>query len=94
MFFQTVIDQICRISRVLSSPHDTAHCVIVAEGCPGRAPIIACLAAYMAKYNLFKISPSPIASTHKYTLETFKSDLVTGYTQAGVKVVIILRDLY
>ena len=81
-----VLEQVCRLARVISSPHDTAHCVLVAEGCPGRASTITKLAAHLANFTIYRITPSPIATTHDYDLESFKADLVTGYTRAGVKV--------
>ena len=87
--FQMVLEQVCRLARVISSPHDTAHCVLVAEGCPGRASTIAKLAAHLANFIVYRITPSPIATPHKYDLESFKADLVTGYTRAGVKVSLI-----
>ena len=81
-----VVEQVCRLARVIASPHDTAHCVLIAEGCPGRTNIIASLAAHLSGFGVFSISPSPISTPTPYTLSSFKADLVTGYTRTGVKV--------
>lgn len=83
---QVVIEQTCRLARLISSPHEVAHCVLVAEGCPGRCVIIANLAAHLCGYSVYKINPSPISSAAEYNMDSFKSDLVNAYMKAGVKV--------
>ena len=71
---------------MIASPHQAAHVVMVAEGSPGRCFVIANLAAHLCGYTTYKINPSPVSSPEEYTMKSFKSDLVTAYTRAGVKV--------
>ena len=73
---------------MIASPHQAAHVVMVAEGSPGRCFIIANLAAHLCGYTTYKINPSPVSSPVEYKMESFKSDLVTAYTRAGVKVIV------
>ena len=44
------------------------------------------LAAHLCSYEVVKINPSPISAAQTYKLDTFKADLVSAYTRAGVKV--------
>ncbi|CAH1797693.1 unnamed protein product [Owenia fusiformis] len=83
--YRSVIQQVCRLARVMSSPHEVAHTCLVAEGCPGRCITMAKLAANLCGFQTFKISPSPMTSTVEYKIDTFKSDIVNAYTRAGVK---------
>ena len=76
----------CRLARIISSPHEVAHSVLVADGCVARCAVVASLAAHLCGYSVFKINPSPIASAEDYKLDIFKADLVAAYTRAGVKV--------
>ena len=84
--FQSVIEQVCRLTRVISSPHKVAHCVLIADGCPGRCRIIASLAAHLAGFSIFQINPSPISNNTAYDIAHYKADIVTAYSRAGVKV--------
>ena len=59
---------------------------MVSEGSPGRCCVMANLAAHLCGYVTYKINPSPVSSPMQYKMESFKSDLVTAYTRAGVKV--------
>ncbi|KAK2150977.1 hypothetical protein LSH36_380g01074 [Paralvinella palmiformis] len=93
--YRTVIEQVCRLARVISSPHEVAHCVLVSEGCPGRTPIIVNLAAHLCGFSVFKINSSPRGSSTDYKLGVFKADIVAAYTRAGVKgekVLFLLED--
>ena len=83
------------MARVISSPHEVAHYLLVAEGCPGRATLMAQLAANLAGFHTYKISPSQLTNTAEYGLHSFKADLVQAYTKAGVKVgsVILIYQL-
>lgn len=76
----------CRLARVFASPHEVAHCALIAEGCPGRAVLIANLASNLCGFSVFKINPSPISCPSEYKMDTFKAELVAAYTRAGVKV--------
>ena len=81
-----MVEQVCRLARVMSSPHEVAHTVLVAEGCPGRCSIIASLAAHLCGYTVSRIQPSPRATSTQYKMDSFKADIVAAYTAAGVKV--------
>lgn len=85
-FFQTVIEQVCRLARTIASPHETSHSVLVAEGCPGRATIIVKLAAHLCGYTVYQINPTSMGSSTEYKMDQFKADLVQGYTRAGSRV--------
>lgn len=80
------MEQVCRLSRTIASPHENAHCVLVAEGCAGRTTVIVKLAAHLCGYTVYQINPSPLGATTDYKMEQFKADLVQGYTRAGAKV--------
>jgi len=83
---QVVVDQVCRLARTIASPHENAHCVLVAEGSPGQSTVITKLAAHLCGYTVYQISPSPLGSSPEYKMDQFKADLVQGYTRAGAKV--------
>ena len=83
---QVVLEQVCRIARIISSPHEVAHLVLVAEGCPGRCTLMANLAANLCGFTVAHINPSPMSSAMQYKMDVFKADLVAAYTRAGVKV--------
>lgn len=81
-----MVEEVCRLARMISSPHEVAHSVLVADGCVARCAVIASLAAHLSGYTVYKINPSPISSAQDYKLDAFKADLVSAYTDAGVKV--------
>ena len=81
-----MIEQVCRLARVIASPHQVAHVVMVGEGCPARCTIMANLAAHLCGFTTYKINPSPVSSPTEYKMDAFKSDLVSAYTRSGVKV--------
>lgn len=83
---QSVIGQVCRLARTIASPQESAHTVLVAEGCPGRCTVIAKLAAHLCGYTVYQVSPCSLQSSREYKMEQFKSDLVQCYTRAGSKV--------
>lgn len=80
------MESICRLVRVLQCPHECGHALIVALGSPGLSTTLAKLAAHLCDYSVFRINPSSHVSPQVYSVETFKADLVTAYTRAGVKV--------
>lgn len=86
LFFQSAVEQVCRLARTLPSPHESAHCVLVAEGCPGRTTVMVKLASHLCGYAVYQINPSPMTSATEYKMDMFKADLVQGYTRAGTKV--------
>ena len=86
ILFQLVIEQVCRLARVIASPHQVAHCTLVAEGCPGRVTVVAKLAANLCGFTVVKINPSPVSCPTEYGLRTFRADLVAAYMRAGVRV--------
>ncbi|XP_064650622.1 uncharacterized protein LOC135502065 isoform X3 [Lineus longissimus] len=83
--YKSTIEYVCRLSRVISSPHEVAHSILVAEGCPGRTSVIVKLAAHLCGFTIFQIHPSAIAQSHEYKIDHFKNDLVQAYSKAGVK---------
>ena len=83
---QAVLEQVCRLARVIASPHEVAHTVLVAEGCAGRCSIIAQLSAHLCGYTVVKINPISPTATKVQHMEHFQADLVAAYTRAGVKV--------
>ena len=85
-YVQAVVDHVCRLARTVASPHENAHCVLVAEGSPGQSTVIVKLAAHLCGYTVYQINPSPLGSSLEYKMEQFKADLVQGYTRAGAKV--------
>ena len=83
---QSVVEQVCRLSRTIASPHEGANVVLVAEGCPGRCSILVKLSAHLCGFTVFQPSPTPSTTSITTRLEQFKSDLVMAYTRAGTKV--------
>ena len=83
---QSVIEQVCRLSRIIASPHEGANTVLVAEGCPVRCSTITRLAATLCGFHVYQISSQPPNTTAEARMEAFKSDLVSGYTRAGARV--------
>ena len=81
-----MIEHVCRLVRILLSPHECGHALIVAEGSPGVSVTLARLAAHLCGYSVVQINPSVLTSAEKYEVETFQADLVAYYTRAGVKV--------
>jgi hypothetical protein len=88
------METICRLVRVIQSPHECGHALIVSEGSPGLATKLAQLAAHLCDYSVTRINPSSISNSDKYTLDNFKIDLVHAYTRAGVKVSTVLVLFY
>ena len=84
-----MLEQVCRLARLIASPHEVAHCVLVAEGCPGRTTVMAKLAAHLCGFSIFKVNPNPLNIGQEYKLDSFKADLVLAYIRAGVKVSVI-----
>lgn len=88
VLLQSTIEQVCRLARMIASPHDEAsHFYLMAEGCPSRATTIATLAAHVAGFRIFKLRcASSTDSSPGEHLQHFKADLVRLYLRAGVKV--------
>lgn len=63
-----------------------AHILIVAEGNPGLASLLARLAANLCGFNAYDLNSSPANASRQFKLDQFKSDLVAAYTKAGVRV--------
>ncbi|XP_053409232.1 uncharacterized protein LOC123561373 isoform X4 [Mercenaria mercenaria] len=83
--YKAVVDHVCRLARTVASPHENAHCVLVAEGSPGQSTVVVKLAAHLCGYTVYQINPAPLGSSIEYKMEQFKADLVQGYTRAGAK---------
>ena len=75
------METICRLVRVLQCPHECGHALLISQGSPGLSTNLAQLSAHLCGYSVFRIN-----SSDRYTLESFKADLVSAYTRAGVKV--------
>lgn len=80
------METICRLVRILQSPHECGHALVVSEGSPGLATKLAQLAGHLCDYSVTRINPSSISVNDRYTLQNFKVDLVEAFTRAGVKV--------
>ncbi|XP_070202269.1 uncharacterized protein [Littorina saxatilis] len=83
--YKSVVEQVCRLSRTMASPHEGANTVLVAEGCPGRAAVLVKLAAHLCGFTVFQPSPTPSTTAVTARLDQFKNDLVMAYTRAGAK---------
>ncbi|EDV28903.1 uncharacterized protein TRIADDRAFT_19158, partial [Trichoplax adhaerens] len=84
-FYDGVVTQVCRLVRILQSPHECGHALMVGAGCSGIASLVARLAAYLCTFIVYQINPSCMLMGGKYDVATFKDDLVEAYTNAGVK---------
>lgn len=80
------METICRLVRVLQCPHECGHALLISQGSPGMSTNLAQLAAHLCGYSVFRINSSALSTSDRYTLDSFKSDLVSAYSRAGVKV--------
>ena len=80
------METICRLVRVLQCPHECGHALLISQGSPGLSTSLAQLAAHLCGFSVFRINSSALTVADKYILNSFKADLVTAYTRAGVKV--------
>ncbi|XP_020627063.1 dynein beta chain, flagellar outer arm-like isoform X2 [Orbicella faveolata] len=83
--YEDVMETICRLVRVLQCPHECGHALLISQGSPGMSTNLAQLAAHLCGYSVFRINSSALSASDRYTLESFKGDLVSAYTRAGVK---------
>ncbi|XP_066025345.1 uncharacterized protein [Pocillopora verrucosa] len=83
--YEDVMETICRLVRVLQSPHECGHALLISQGSPGMSTNLAQLAAHLCGYSVFRINSSALTTSERYTLDSFKGDLVSAYTRAGVK---------
>ena len=81
------METICRLVRVLQCPHECGHALLISQGSPGMSTNLAQLAAHLCGYSVFRINSSALSTSDRYTLDSFKSDLVSAYSRAGVKVI-------
>lgn len=81
------METICRLVRVLQCPHECGHALLISQGSPGMSTNLAQLAAHLCGYSVFRINSSALSASDRYTLDSFKGDLVSAYTRAGVKVI-------
>ena len=88
--WQDVMETICRLVRVLQCPHECGHALLISQGSPGISTNLAQLAAHLCGYSVFRINSSALSAADRYTLDSFKADLVSAYTRAGVKVRILV----
>ncbi|KAK7479589.1 hypothetical protein BaRGS_00029138 [Batillaria attramentaria] len=54
--YKSVVEQVCRLSRTIASPHEGANTVLVAEGCPGRVSVLVKLAAHLCGFTGEKLA--------------------------------------
>ena len=87
------METICRLVRVLQCPHECGHALLISQGSPGISTNLAQLAAHLCGYSVFRINSSALSAADRYTLDSFKADLVSAYTRAGVKVSILVNLL-
>lgn len=83
--YDDVMETICRLVRVLQCPHECGHALLISQGSPGLSTSLAQLAAHLCGFSVFRINSSALTVADKYILNSFKADLVTAYTRAGVK---------
>ena len=83
--YRSVVEQVCRLARIIGSPHEVGHCLLVAEGCAGRCQTMASIAAHLCGFSILHINASPQNTSQENKLDTFKADLVLAYSRAGVK---------
>ena len=88
--WQDVMETICRLVRVLQCPHECGHALLISQGSPGISTNLAQLASHLCGYSVFRINSSALSAADRYTLDSFKADLVSAYTRAGVKVRILV----
>ena len=84
--FQETVKFISRLIRILHSPHECGHTMIIANGFPGLPLSVVKVSAYICGFNLYQIYPSFMALGEKYTIRHFQSDIINAYTTAGLKV--------
>ncbi|XP_075240849.1 dynein beta chain, ciliary-like isoform X3 [Convolutriloba macropyga] len=80
--YKSTVDEICRIARMLHSPHNVGHALLVADGSPGLINLIVAMAAHLSNYNLFQIRPSQLAAA-AHSSKRPKSTTVGGIGSVG-----------
>eukprot|EP00795_Rhopilema_esculentum_P016198 gene16198-7569_t len=83
--YEETIRTICRLIRILQSPHECGHAMVLANGFPGLPLPLVKISAYICGFTVFQIHPSSLVLGDKYTIEHFKLDIVNAYTTAGLK---------
>lgn len=81
---------ISRLIRILQSPHECGHAMVLANGFPGLPLPMVKIAAYICGFTVFQIQPSTLVLGEKYAIEHFKLDIVNAYTTAGLKVCCVM----
>ena len=84
---------ISRLIRILQSPHECGHAMMLANGFPGMPLPMVKIAAYICGFTVFQIQPSTLVLGEKYTIEHFKLDIVNAYTTAGLKVCVMTNTV-
>ena len=84
---------ISRLIRILQSPHECGHAMMLAHGFPGLPLPMVKIAAYICGFTVFQIQPSTLVLGERYTIEHFKLDIVNAYTTAGLKVCFMITIL-
>eukprot|EP00794_Sanderia_malayensis_P011163 gene11163-12336_t len=94
--YDSTVKVICRLTRILRSPHECGNCLILADGFPGLPLSLIKVAAYTCGFTMYQIQPSAVTLGETYTTQHFKADMVNAYTTAGLKgekLVFVLNEM-
>ncbi|CAK8694749.1 unnamed protein product [Clavelina lepadiformis] len=61
--YEDTISLICRLARIVQSPHHTAHTLLFGEGCPVLASLMVRLASHLGGFKVISLPPmiSPVS---------------------------------
>ncbi len=85
-WLQTHLEQVCRLARTLSSPHEVGHTALVDDSESMSCMSVVYLAADLAGFTVVRPTFLPASTARGDKLDTFRSDLMDIYRRAGSKV--------
>ncbi|XP_069470025.1 uncharacterized protein [Ambystoma mexicanum] len=84
-FFKNTVEHLCRLTRNLWSPHESAHTMFCGEGCPKSSALLVRLAAHLCGFSVAQVGFPPTEENAAWKAQHFKTQLVDGYINAGLK---------
>lgn len=84
---QTHLEQVCRLARTMSLPHEVGHTVLVDDSESMSCMSAVYLAADLAGFTVVRPSFLSATTARGEKLNTFRSDLIDIYRRAGSKVI-------
>ncbi|KAJ1184768.1 hypothetical protein NDU88_001571 [Pleurodeles waltl] len=84
-FYKNTLEHLCRLTRNLWSPHESAHTMLCGEGCPKSSVLLVRLAAHLCGFTVIHVGFPPTDESSEWKAHHFKTQLVDSYIKAGLK---------